>query len=378
MSDRPGGESVRWEDFLAAPGGALTTGNHASLVTSERTLLRQLRRIVRRARRTLDVRFYRIHDDETGRDFVQSLMTAQARGVMVRVLLDGFGGQEAGSLPQELAAAGCQVQLFNALDGPPQLRQVVRDHGKVVIGDAQLAWVASANVGDDYARIWHDAGVVVRGVVVGELLRDFEEVWDGVAAGVIPARASVAVQQPAKGRAGRLPMRVVANGYDGYATWPHIRTMLVSARSRVLVTHCYLTDERVVALLAARARDGLKVVVVAPDRSDVGVVDWVMRRDVRALLDAGVRYYHLPGMSHRKALIVDDRWVLLGSANLDALSLDVNLEVGLAIFSRTLGRLATARLVATEVARAKRVRVAPLHGWRRLVAWVLERFRDFL
>jgi cardiolipin synthase len=255
---------------------------------------------------------------------------------------------------------------------------VVRDHGKVVVKDQMEAWVASANIGDDYAVRWHDAGVVVKGQIVSELLRDFDEIWDGVAAGVIPARSSVVFPEPAQGTQRRLPMRVVANGFDGYATWPHIRAMLMAARRRILVSHCYLTEAKVIELLQDRARAGLTVVILAPDHSDVAIVDLLMHEDVRDLLAAGVRYYHFQGMSHRKSIIVDDRWVLLGSANLDGISLDVNLEVGLAIYSPTFGRLATARLVASDVRRAVRLREAPVHGWRRMVAWLVERFRDFL
>ncbi len=374
----PAAAHASWDDFLAAPGGALTRDNRVSLLTSERVLLRQLSKLVGGAGEQLDVRFYRIHDDATGQAFVAGLVAARQRGVRVRVLLDDFGGLQAGGLPDELRQAGCELQLFNPVDGTPMLRHAVRDHGKVVVADRHAAWVASANVGDDYAIGWHDAGVLVRGEIVAELLTDFEEVWDGVAAGVIPPRSSVVFPEPQSGRQARLPVRVVANGFDGYATWPHVRAMLAAARTRILVTHCYLTELRVVELLAARAAQGVRVVVVAPARSDVRAVDLVMREDVRDLLDAGVRYYHYPGMSHRKALIVDDRWVLIGSANLDALSLDVNLEVGLAIYSASFGRLATARLVATDLRRAVRLREAPLRGWRRLLAWLVERFRDFL
>ena len=367
-----------WQDFLAAPGGALTTENHASLLSSEKVLLRSLMRLAKEASETLDVRFYRIHDDATGQAFVAALVAATERGVRVRVLLDEIGGLPAGGLPEVLEAAGCRIQLFNPIEGTPLLRHTVRDHGKVVVRDARVAWVASANVGDDYAVRWHDAGVVLTGDAVAELLRDFDEIWDGASAGVVPNRSSVALPEPVSGRQRLLPIRVVANGFDGYATWPHVRAMLAAARSRIVVSHCYLTEQRVLALLCARARAGVKVIVIAPEASDVRLVDLVMHEDVRPLLAAGVRYYHYRGMSHRKAVIVDDRWLLIGSANLDALSLDMNLEVGLAIFSATFGRLATARLVVTDIRKAVRLRESPLRGWRRLFAWIAERFRDFL
>ena len=369
-----------FEDFCAAAGGAVTVGNQASLLTSEAGLFKQLFRLVGGATRRLDVRFYRIHDDRIGRRFVAALIAARERGVVVRLLLDDFGGLEAGDLPDTLRQAGCQVLIFNPVDGGLDPKGVVRDHGKLVVADGERAWVASANVGDDYAVRWHDAGLLVQGPIVGALLEDFDEIWDGVSAGVIPLRSSVALPRPAvpPEERGTLPMRVVANGFDGYATWPHVRAMLAAAGSRVVVSHCYLTDERVIALLMARATAGVKVVVVAPRASDVPLVDLVMHNDVRRLLDAGVRYYHFAGMSHRKLVLVDDRWLFIGSANLDALSLDLNLEVGVAAWGSTFGRLALARIVATYIRQAVRLRTTPLAWWRRVFAWFAERLRDFL
>ncbi|HEX2101269.1 MAG TPA: phospholipase D-like domain-containing protein, partial [Candidatus Synoicihabitans sp.] len=79
---------------------------------------------------------------------------------------------------------------------------------------------------------------------------------------------------------------------------------------------------------------GKDVTLIVPERSNHPVTDFARRQYLRDLHDAGGRVlFFRPKMLHSKALIVDDRIGLLGSANFDLRSLFVNFEIGVALYS---------------------------------------------
>src|SRR5262249_36615849 len=97
------------------------------------------------------------------------------------------------------------------------------------------------------------------------------------------------------------------------------------------------------------------------------------------MLEAGVRIFeYQPGMTHVKALLVDDLWAVIGTTNLDNRSFEHNDEVNLAIRNR----MVTARLTHDFQCDVANSREVHLDEWRRrplweklvgTVAWILER-----
>ncbi|MCP4804902.1 MAG: phosphatidylserine/phosphatidylglycerophosphate/cardiolipin synthase family protein [Proteobacteria bacterium] len=362
--------------FLAAEGGPVSRASGIALLGTERSLFRSLDNVVDSARTRLDMRFYRIADDAVGQAFAERLVSRVQDGVGVRVLLDGFGSAGAGPIVEMMRAGGVQVRWFN----PPLDADVdeasMRDHAKLVVADRERAWVSSANIGEGYSIDWHDCGLDVAGPVVRWLDEEFVLAWQAVGLHSLPTRRNVVhVEAPPPGPTW---CRVVSNGFRGWDVRPHVEAMLRAAQRTIHVHHCYLTDNAVLELLRERARDGLRVLVLAPHASDVPAVDLVMQRDVDGLVEAGIEYRHWPEMSHRKYLSVDHRWMLFGSSNLDGLSLDTNLEVNVAVFSRRLGRTASARLVARDVPRSHLVLGSELTLPGRLASELLSVFRAVL
>jgi cardiolipin synthase len=105
------------------------------------------------------------------------------------------------------------------------------------------------------------------------------------------------------------------------------------ARESVLIMTPYFLPERdlIVALQTASLR-GVEVRIVVPKRSNLPYVDWAMQHMLPQLLSRGVRIYRREVFSHAKLLVVDGRYALIGSANLDPRSLRLNFEVGVEIF----------------------------------------------
>jgi cardiolipin synthase len=90
--------------------------------------------------------------------------------------------------------------------------------------------------------------------------------------------------------------------------------------------------------IAGAARRGVSVEVIVPPRSSHRVVGWATEHRLGRLLDAGVRVWHWTGaMLHAKTVVVDRRWSLIGSTNLDWLSLRRNAELNVEIHGSRIG-----------------------------------------
>ena len=75
-------------------------------------------------------------------------------------------------------------------------------------------------------------------------------------------------------------------------------------------------------------------VLIMPEHSNHPITDYARRHYTRELSKAGARMMHFsPGMMHSKAIIIDDRMAMIGSANFDLRSLFVNFEIGVLLYS---------------------------------------------
>ncbi len=152
--------------------------------------------LLRRAQRSLDVQYYHLHDDDTGRLVLRELRDAARRGVRVRLLLDDMYTQNMDRLLVGLASEpNVQVRLFNPFPtrGSPLSRFGAslfdfsrvnnRMHNKLLLADGVLAVIGGRNVGDEYyfrsATInFFDLDAVTAGAVVPQLASLFDEYWN--------------------------------------------------------------------------------------------------------------------------------------------------------------------------------------------------------
>jgi cardiolipin synthase len=104
--------------------------------------------------------------------------------------------------------------------------------------------------------------------------------------------------------------------------------LIHSAREELVVTTPYFVpDEQLLFALTSAARRGVRTVMVFPKRNDNWVVAASSRSYYKDLIDAGAEIYEFrPGLLHAKTMVVDGRIGLIGSANLDRRSFELNFE----------------------------------------------------
>jgi cardiolipin synthase A/B len=286
------------------------------------------------ARREVRLEVYALALDAVGERFVAALSAAARRGVRVAVVLDAWGSLgDAARAADLLRAEGCEVTVYNPLSSL-LLGRLRRNHRKLLLVDDAVAIVGGINVGEVYGE-WKDLALEIRGAAAA---------WLGAR-----LRGRRAPAPPG-------PVRVHLSGLGGGRgiRRRYLKVIGASRRSLVVAHAYFLPDRRLVRSITAAARRGVDVTLVVPGRSDVPFARAASRRLDDRLLRAGVRIHEWgASVLHAKAALADGRRLLVGSFNLDPLSLR-NLEVLVEVDDAALGG-AGARWMARLVAGARPV-----------------------
>jgi cardiolipin synthase len=157
---------------------------------------------------------------------------------------------------------------------------------------------------------------------------------------------------------------------------------IMSARERCYITTPYFTpDEPTLRALLTAAKSGVDVRILLPAKNDLRIVGAAARSFYRQLVFGGVRIFeYQPSMLHAKTMVVDERFSLVGSANVDMRSFRLNFEIGAILFDREfsvslsqrfLGELANSREVTTESLNKVGVSRRLVQGMSRLLSPLL-------
>ena len=326
------------------------------------------------ARQSVWLATYIFETDPVGRRFVDALARAQARGVEVRVLVDGIG--EWYSWPHVvplLRRAGVRAERFLAprLLPLPRLAINMRNHRKLLLVDGQIAFLGGMNIGGREVgkaaqRRMADLHFQVRGPIVPQLERAFAIDWQ------FSSREELRPSARPPQAAGPAVCRVITDGpdEDNDKLLNVILGALSVARRQILVmTPYFIPQPELTAALQAAALRGVEVCLVLPERSNLRYVDWASRRWLPPLLERGVRIYLQPQpFSHTKLLVVDGSYAQIGSANMDPRSLRLNFEIAVEVYCVQTSRQLVAYI---EAARANSTEYAPTRALS-----LVERARD--
>lgn len=319
-----------------------TTGNKVDLLFDGASAYPAMEEAIRAAERSVHMQFYIWRNDESGNRFL-NLLTEKARaGVTVRVLVDAWGTSGFSRTFRPLIRAGGKAAVFMPTRLYPLRAPRINfvNHRKVLVVDETVAFTGGMNIGDEYARRWHDLMVRIEGPAVRALEHVFLDDW------VFATKDEVRhIEHERSPPCGAVACAVIASGPDREAFLQDAYFVLLTrAEHRIwLVTPYFIPNLSLLAALRTAADRGVDVRIMLPSKSDVPLVKWASRSFYPQLLAGGVKIYEYEGeMLHAKALIVDDVISSVGSANVDTRSFRLSFEVGCVFHDRP----TTATLVA--------------------------------
>ncbi|MGH7509541.1 MAG: phospholipase D-like domain-containing protein [Gemmatimonadales bacterium] len=324
---------------------------------------------IRSAEDSVNFEVYIFEPDEIGRQFMDAFKERARAGVEVRLLLDGFGAiKMTKAYRDELREAGVAVSRFRPFGLRNLVRFYRRTHRRAIVIDGRVGFTGGAavskkwkgNVGNPHE--WRDSMTRVRGPMVAGIQSAFATNWVYCTGEVIAGPRFFPTLEPGPGPCG---LSVVSSPSD--ALQP-IRLLLwvsfMNADQRLWICNSYfIPDRRLRASVIDRARSGVDTRVLVPgNHTDAIPVQWAGRSYYQELLEAGVRIFEYePAMMHAKTAVIDGVWTIVGSANLDERSMELNEENVLGISDREFALSAEAGLTA-DFARSREIR---LDQWRK-------------
>jgi cardiolipin synthase len=287
--------------------------------------------------------------DETGRIVADALRRAAARGVEVRVLLDGYGSAE---LPQhwvdELSTVGVEVQWFRREISPftlrrSRMRRLRRLHRKLAVMDGEVAFVAGINIINDvsvqdaFSSPRLDYAVRVQGVVAVEIHAAMRRLW-GVVSWASFRRRGKEIERFVLDRAKQavapdITLVLRDNLRHRHDIEDAYRKAFDGAQREIIIANAYFLPGRVFLLaLIQAAQRGVRVVLLLQGRVEYRVQHYATHALYDQFLAEGVEIYeYQPSYLHAKVAVVDGQWATVGSSNIDPFSLLLAREANLVV-----------------------------------------------
>ena len=329
--------------------------------------------LIRNARSSVWFENFIFAGDATGRRFAKALGEAARRGVEVRVIYDPVGTMmvKGGSIAKALAAEGVTARAFRpvSLMEPwtwSRLRH--RDHRKTLVVDGGIAVVGGLCISNNWAgrdvggHIGRDTALEVHGPLAGDVGIAFDMMWQRAVGDEVPP-VNVFSETPPP-----VPCGLVAADRPGAHRVALLYIWLAQHAQRSLqITDAYLvTPEPVVVAFEQAARRGVKVEFLLPGNNNHPFAAASARRRYARLMAAGARIYEWRGMMvHAKTAVADGEIVLVGSSNLDPLSMTRNYELNLLLADTATGA-AMSEMFRRDLDGSREVRP---ESWSRRPLW---------
>lgn len=315
-----------------------TCGNSARIAADSNVAIDEMVADIDAATRHVHLCTYIWLDDHNGLKVKDACVRAARRGIAVRLLVDALGSHRfiRSRHWQELKDAGCDARVALPVGNPLWTlirgRVDLRNHRKLMVIDNHLAWIGSQNVADPEFRIkphyapWVDIMTRWDGPVAQHNQYLFASDWIAEGGDDI----SALLREKPAAASGPILSQVVGTGpTSAFDAMPACFAELIhSARNELVITTPYFVpDEQLLFALTSAGRRGVRTVLMVPKRCDSRIVAATCRSYFEDLIKAGIELYEYRcGLLHAKTMIVDGEIGLIGSANLDRRSFELNFE----------------------------------------------------
>lgn len=292
------------------------------------------------AERFIFMEYYIIDEGKMWGEILEILKTKTKAGVDVRVIYDDMGSFM--KLPnfyiKKLASYGIKCCRFNPMIPIISARYNTRDHRKITVVDGLYGFTGGINIADECINAkekyghWKDMGLMIQGEAVWSFTVMFLTMWDYV----MNTETDIKGYQVASARengvsTGGIIAPYSDNPLDSERVGKNIYLNLINKAKRYInITTPYLIiSNKLVDALCNAAKNGVDVSMITPYKPDKWYVHYVSKSYYKKLVESGVKIYeYAPGFIHGKNFIVDDKYAVVGTINMDFRSLYLHFECG--------------------------------------------------
>ena len=333
-----------------------TGGNQTRLLADTDAILRAFTADIHAAQHCCLLAFYIVEGSGRVEAVLEALMQAAERGVRCQLLADALGSSSfwRSPWPQRLRDAGVEVTEALPVGVLKSLwvRSDLRNHRKILVVDYRIAYTGSYNLVDPRlfkqdagVGEWVDAVMRCEGAVAQELAAVFYGDWavenEHNLSATLERLNRYADEMPDRATLPRATggalLQVIPSHPGGDTALVYdvlVNALNIAQESVIISTPYFVPDETLLNTLIITARRGVEVTLIVPRRVDSRLVRYASRAYYQPLLAAGVQLRMFGGgLLHTKAVVIDGRFALFGTVNMDMRSFYLNLEVSLAIYT---------------------------------------------
>lgn len=323
----------------------LTTDNEFLPLFNGEEFFDMLFKEIENAKSSIYIQTYIMRSDKMGKKLCKILTNKAREGVDVKLLIDGMGSRRLHSSDiKKMREAGVEVEIFFPFFlsfVSPRINY--RNHRKIYILDGKIGYLGGFNVGDEYYdggkkwESWRDSVIKIKGSAVYMLKYRF--ILDfNFAAG----NRHVKYEDELNEFHGSSACQIVTSGPDN--EWPSIKDgflkMISSAKESIYIeTPYFIPDDSVLESLRVAILSGVNVKLLLPFKGDHPFVFWASLSFAGKILEAGGEvYFYKNGFQHSKVIIMDNKMVSMGTANMDVRSFQLNFEANAFIYDEEIAK----------------------------------------
>ena len=265
----------------------------------------------------------------------------------MRFIYDDFGSSSIRrEFVDEMVKGGVQAFPFYKVHFILLANRVnYRNHRKIIVIDGSVGFTGGINVADRYINkagkpFWRDTHLMIEGPGVNYLQYLFICDWNFCSGRHLKLQQGFFSTVPTPG--GKATVQIVASGPDSdqpTVMFSIVETIMLAEKELLITTPYFIPGGNVLNALQIAARSGVAIKLLVPYRSDSRLVNAAARSYYAELLDAGAEVYlYQQGFIHAKTLVSDGDLAIIGTANMDHRSFELNFEVNAMVYDKALAQ----------------------------------------
>lgn len=338
-------------ESLRDEGITFSHNNSVTLLMSGQEKFDDMFQAIRQARSSVHLEYFNFRNDSIASLLFRLLAQKAKEGVEVRALFDGFGN-DSNNRPlkrkhlKQMRSVGIEIYEFDPVNFPWVNHVFHRDHRKIVVIDGKIAYTGGMNVADYYINgteavgEWRDMHCRIEGDEVNTLQKIFLRMWNKVTGqnvygakyyrGYHGADYITGLKPDTCCTAGKKMVGIINR--EPRVTNKIIRKFYTDAineaKDSIKLVNPYLTlNNTLKRALRNAVKRGVKVEIMVSAHSDIPLTPDCVFYNVHNLMQHGVDVWiYKKGFHHTKIIMVDGRFCTVGSANLNARSLNFDYE----------------------------------------------------
>ena len=340
-------------------GVKFSSNNSVTLLTTGQEKFDDMFKAIQQAKKSIHLEYFNFRNDSIAGLLFHILEQKAKEGVEVRALFDAFGNSSNNRPLKEkhlktIRDSGVEIYKFDPITFPWVNHVFSRDHRKIVVIDGRIAYTGGMNVADYYIKgtevvgEWHDMHCRIEGDAVNTLQAIFLKMWNKVSKQDIHGEQYYHGGNKAEYIKG-LKEDICKSTYhktvgiinrEPRTSNAIIRQFYLSAINRakdsIKIINPYFTlNHQLKKALKKAVRRGVKVEIMLSTKSDIPLTPDCGFYNAHKLLKAGCNIWmYTPGFHHTKIIMVDGQVCTVGSANLNARSLNWDYEENAVILDK--------------------------------------------